>query len=69
MTSSISSSTQATGIRAVWIIDLVAEKVLIYEDGQFQSVIHRGEGRALRTDTVPEVVVDVDEMFSAALGG
>jgi Uma2 family endonuclease len=54
------------GLRELWIIDLVEQCALIYRDGQLVARCERGAGAQLVAELVPEVRVDLDEVFRAA---
>jgi Uma2 family endonuclease len=54
------------GLRELWIVDLVEQCVLVYRDGQLVARHVRGAGASLVAELVPEVSVDLDEVFRAA---
>ena len=54
------------GLREVWIVDLVEQCALVYRDGQLVARHIRGAGALLVAELVPEVSVDLDEVFRAA---
>jgi Uma2 family endonuclease len=56
----------ADGIREVWIIDLFEECALVYRDGQLIARHGRGAGAQLVAERVPEVILDLDDVFRAA---
>jgi Uma2 family endonuclease len=53
-------------MREVWIIDLVEQCALIYRDGQLVARHARGTGAQLTAELVPEVKLDLDDVFRAA---
>ena len=54
------------GVRELWIVDLVEQAVLVYRDGQLVARHARGAGALLVAELVPEVSVDLDQVFGAA---
>ena len=54
------------GLRELWIIDLVEQCALVYRDGLLVARHARGNGAQLIAALVPEVSVDLDEVFRAA---
>ncbi len=54
------------GVRELWIVDLVEQCALVYRDGQLVARHARGAGALLVAELVPEVNVDLDEVFDAA---
>jgi Uma2 family endonuclease len=54
------------GLRELWIIDLVEQCALIYRGGLLVARHPRGSGARLTAELVPEVTVDLDEVFEAA---
>jgi len=54
------------GVRELWIIDLVEQCALVYREGQLVARHARGTGALLVAELVPEVNVDLDEVFHAA---
>jgi Uma2 family endonuclease len=54
------------GLRELWIIDLVEQCALVYRDGQLVARHVRGTDAKLVAELVPEVSVDLDEVFRAA---
>jgi Uma2 family endonuclease len=56
----------ADGIRELWVIDLVEQCALIYRRGVLVARHARGTGARLQAELVPEVNVDLDEVFRAA---
>jgi len=57
------------GLRELWIIDLVEQAALIYRRGELVARHARGAGGRLIAELVPEVSVDLDEVFRAARVG
>ena len=53
-------------VRELWIIDLVEQCALVYRGGQLVARHVRGTGARLVAELVPEVSVDLDEVFQAA---
>ena len=53
-------------VRELWIVDLVEQCALVYRDGQLVARHARGAGAMLVAELVPEVTVDLDEVFHAA---
>jgi Uma2 family endonuclease len=53
-------------LRELWIVDLVEQCALIYRRGQLVARHARGSGAQLVAELVPEVIVDLDEVFRAA---
>ncbi len=53
-------------VRELWIIDLVEQCALVYRDGQLVARLARGSGSQLVAQLVPEVEVELDEVFRAA---
>ncbi len=56
----------ADGIRELWIIDLVEQCALVYRAGLLFARYARGTGARLVPELVPEITVDLDEIFQAA---
>lgn len=54
------------GLRELWIIDLVEQCALVYRRGELVARHARGAGARLAAELVPEVSVDLDEVFRAA---
>jgi Uma2 family endonuclease len=54
------------GLRELWIIDLVEHCALVYRGGELVARRARGAGARLVAELVPEVSVDLDEVFRAA---
>ena len=54
------------GLRELWIIDLVEQCALVYRGGEVVARRARGAGARLVAELVPEVSVDLDEVFRAA---
>ena len=54
------------GVRELWIIDLIEECALVYRGGELVARHARGTGARLMPEFVPEVSVDLDEVFQAA---
>jgi Uma2 family endonuclease len=54
------------GVRELWIIDLVEQCALIYRGGQLVARHVRGSGAHLVPELVPEVSVELDNVFDAA---
>ena len=54
------------GIPELWIVDLVERCALVYRGGQLVARHPRGAGARLSAELVPEVSVEVDEVFRAA---
>jgi Uma2 family endonuclease len=54
------------GLRELWIIDLVEQSALMYRRGELVARHGRGTGAQLVAELVPEVSVDLDEVFRAA---
>jgi Uma2 family endonuclease len=54
------------GLRELWIIDLVEQCALVYRGGQLVARHARGTGAQLAADLVPELTVDLDDVFRAA---
>ena len=54
------------GLRELWIIDLVEQCALIYRNGQLVARHPRGVGARLSAELVPEVTVELDQVFEAA---
>ena len=54
------------GVRELWIVDLVEQCALVYRDGQLVARHACGAGAVLVAELVPEVNVDLDEVFHAA---
>ena len=53
-------------VRELWIIDLVEQSALIYRAGQLVARHGRGAGVRLVAELVPEVTVELDDVFEAA---
>ena len=53
------------GLRELWIIDLVEQCALVYRGGQLVARHARGSGAQLVAELVPEVTVDLDDVFLA----
>jgi len=53
-------------VRELRIVDLVEQCAFVYRDGQLMARHARGAGALLVTELVPEVNVDLDEVFHAA---
>jgi Uma2 family endonuclease len=54
------------GLRELWIVDLVEQCALVYRDGVLVARHARGTGAQLVAVLVPEVRVELDEVFHAA---
>ena len=54
------------GLRELWIVDLVEQCALVYRGGQLVARHARGTGAQLVADLVPELTVDLDDVFRAA---
>jgi Uma2 family endonuclease len=54
------------GVRELWIIDLVEQCALIYRGGLLVARHPRGRGAHLTAELVPEVTVELDQVFEAA---
>lgn len=54
------------GLRELWIIDLVEQAALVYRGGQLVARHARATGARLVPELVPEVSVELDEVFRAA---
>ena len=54
------------GVRELWIIDLVEQCAWIYRGGQLVARHPRGDGVRLTAELVPEVTINLDEVFEAA---
>src|SRR5260370_22501494 len=54
------------GLRELWIIDLAEQCALVYRDGQLVARHARRACALLIAELVPEVNVDLDEVFHAA---
>jgi Uma2 family endonuclease len=54
------------GLRELWIVDLVEQCALVYRGGQLVARHARGTGARLVADLVPELTVDLDDVFRAA---
>jgi Uma2 family endonuclease len=54
------------GVRELWIVDLVEQCALVYRDGQLVARHAHGAGAVLVAELVPEVTVELDEVFHAA---
>jgi Uma2 family endonuclease len=54
------------GLRELWIVDLVEQCALVYRDGHLVARHARGTGARLAAELVPEVSVELDEVFHAA---
>jgi Uma2 family endonuclease len=54
------------GLRELWIIDLVEQCALVYRGGELVARHARGAGARLVAGLVPEVSVNLDEVFRAA---
>jgi Uma2 family endonuclease len=54
------------GVRELWIIDLVEQCAWIYRGGLLVARHPRGSGAHLTAELVPEVTVDLDQVFEAA---
>ena len=54
------------GLHELWIVDLVEQCAVIYRDGQLVARRERGARAQLVAELVPEVTVDLDEVFRAA---
>jgi hypothetical protein len=54
------------GLGELWIIDLVEQCALVYRDGQLVARHVRSAGAQLTAELVPEVSVDLDQIFYAA---
>jgi Uma2 family endonuclease len=54
------------GLRELWIVDLVEQCALVYRGGQLVARHARGTGAQLVAELVPEVTVDLDDVFRAA---
>lgn len=54
------------GLRELWIIDLVEHCGLVYRGGELVARRARGMGAQLVSELVPEVSVDLDQVFRAA---
>ena len=57
------------GLRELWIIDLVEQCALVYRGGELVARHARGTGARLVAELVPEVSVELDEVFRAARVG
>lgn len=56
----------ADGVREVWIIDLVEQCALVYRGGMLVARHERGARARLQPELVPEISLDLDEVFRAA---
>ena len=56
----------ADGIRELWIVDLVEQCALIYRRGVLVARHAHGTGAHLTAELIPEVSLDLDEVFRAA---
>ena len=54
------------GLRELWIIDLPEQCAWVYRGGVLVARHARGTGAQLTADLVPEVTVDLDEVFRAS---
>lgn len=54
------------GLRELWIIDLPEQCAWVYRGGILVARHARGAGAQLRAELVPEVTVDLDELFQAS---
>jgi Uma2 family endonuclease len=54
------------GLRELWIIDLVEQCAWVYRGGVLVARHARGTGAQLTGELVPEVTVDLDEVFRAS---
>jgi Uma2 family endonuclease len=54
------------GLRELWIIDLVEQCALVYRHGELVARHARGSGARLVAELVPEVSINLDEVFQAA---
>jgi Uma2 family endonuclease len=54
------------GLRELWIIDLPEQCAWVYRGGVLVARHARGSGAQLTADLVPEVKVDLDEVFRAS---
>ena len=54
------------GVRELWIVDLVEQCALVYRDGQLVARHAHGAGAVLVAELVPEVNLELDEVFHAA---
>jgi Uma2 family endonuclease len=53
-------------VRELWIVDLVEQSLLVYRDGQLVARYARGQRASVTPTLVPEISVDLDEVFRAA---
>jgi Uma2 family endonuclease len=56
----------ADGLHELWIIDLVERAALMYRDGVLIARHAQGAGAKLQAEQVPEVTLDLDQVFQAA---
>jgi Uma2 family endonuclease len=56
----------ADGLHELWIIDLVEQCALVYRAGVLVARYGRGSSAQLAAELVPEVSVNLDELFRAA---
>jgi len=60
-----STPTYETNLHEVWIVDPVEQCALVYRGGLLVARHARGAGAQLVAELVPEVSVDLDEVFRA----
>jgi hypothetical protein len=62
----VQNSRTACTMEGAWIVDLVERCALVYRIGQLEARHPRGTGTVLVAEFIPEVSVELDEVFQAA---